>query len=40
MSIRKLYRTAYTKHVIRAHLQGFAPMGYVGFLALCLSVEK
>lgn len=25
-------RTAYTRHVLRAHLQGFAPMSYAQFV--------
>jgi hypothetical protein len=25
-------RTAYSRHVLRAHLQGFTPMGYVQFV--------
>ena len=39
MSIRTLYRAAYSRHILRAHLQGFTPMPFCAFLALCLSVE-
>lgn len=39
MSILSLYRAAYSRHFIRAHLQGFAPMTYRAFLATCLKLE-
>jgi hypothetical protein len=29
-------RTAYTRHCLRAHLQGFAPMSYVQFARFVL----
>ena len=39
MSIRTLYRASYSRHILRAHLQGFKPMGYVAFLSTCLKIE-
>lgn len=38
-SVMTLYRTAYTAHILRAAREGFQPLEYRQFLAVCLIAE-
>jgi hypothetical protein len=36
---RTLYRAAWSAHLLRAHRDSFAPLPWLAFLSLCLSIE-